>query len=158
MFQSIRSPIKKQTMAKGRILNYRHHAKRSSTIALVLSMLLMLTVVLLMLLALGILSLPVGSDDDSSSIPNHLKFGRKIIKNSMYARTHASTWINLLSLSFFLPEFNLYAYHDVWFWCRVDGDVSETWEDQWTEVLSWEPRAFLYHNFLVSYFFYNLIS
>lgn len=94
-------------------MNYRHQAKRSSTIALVLSMLLMLTVVLLMLLALGILSLPVGSDDDSSSIPNHLKFGRKIIKNSI-----------------------------------VDGDVSETREDQWTEVLSWEPRAFLYHNFL----------
>lgn len=25
--------------------------------------------------------------------------------------------------------------------------------EPWTEVLSWEPRAFLYHNFLVSFFF-----
>lgn len=22
-------------------------------------------------------------------------------------------------------------------------------EDQWTEVISWEPRAFMYHNFMV---------
>lgn len=27
--------------------------------------------------------------------------------------------------------------------------------DQWTEVLSWEPRAFVYHNFLVSDRFIN---
>lgn len=24
--------------------------------------------------------------------------------------------------------------------------------EQWTEVLSWEPRAFIYHGFLVSFF------
>ncbi|KAL1822908.1 hypothetical protein DCAR_0310747 [Daucus carota subsp. sativus] len=103
-------------MAKGKILNYRQQAKRSSTIALVLSMLLMLTVVLLMLLALGILSLPVSDADvDSNPISNHFKFNRKIINHNT----------------------NI-----------VDSDVSESREDQWTEILSWEPRAFLYHNFL----------
>lgn len=25
--------------------------------------------------------------------------------------------------------------------------------DQWTEVVSWEPRAFIFHNFLVSFRF-----
>lgn len=74
-------------MAKGRVMNYRQQAKRSSTIALVLSMLLMLSVVLLMLLALGILSLPVSdSDVDSNPISNHFKFNRKFINhnNHMY--------------------------------------------------------------------------
>jgi hypothetical protein len=26
-------------------------------------------------------------------------------------------------------------------------------EEKWTETLSWEPRAFLYHNFLVGFLF-----
>jgi prolyl 4-hydroxylase len=74
----------------------------------------MLTVVLLMLLALGILSLPIASDDDSSPIRDRINFKRK---------------------SF------------------VIGDVDESGsrkmrKDQWTEILSWEPRAFIYHNFL----------
>ena len=30
--------------------------------------------------------------------------------------------------------------------------------DQWVEILSWEPRAFLYHNFLVSFCFCNLMD
>lgn len=46
-------------MAKGR--HSRGHGRRWSTTPLVLSLLLMLTVVLLMLLALGIVSLPIGS-------------------------------------------------------------------------------------------------
>lgn len=29
-----------------------------------------------------------------------------------------------------------------------DGDGMGKREEQWTEILSWEPRAFLYHNFL----------
>lgn len=35
--------------------------------------------------------------------------------------------------------------------CRDDGvdDKGGDRGEQWTEVLSWEPRAFLYHNFLV---------
>lgn len=31
-----------------------------------------------------------------------------------------------------------------------DGDGDEV-KERWTEVLSWEPRAFLYHNFLVGH-------
>ncbi|KAI7730837.1 hypothetical protein M8C21_026172 [Ambrosia artemisiifolia] len=103
-------------MRKGRNLLVRHHqGKRSSTVALVLSMLLMLTIVLLVLLALGIFSLPIGSDvDDDSSFYLHdrITFKRKRILVG-----------------------------------DIDGDGTEK-RDQWTEILSWEPRAFLYHNFL----------
>ncbi|KAK3008520.1 hypothetical protein RJ639_013228 [Escallonia herrerae] len=97
-------------MAKSRNSS-RHQGKRSSTMALVLSMLLMLTIVLLMLLALGILSLPVGSGDDSSPIGDRITFRRKAI---------------------------------------IVGDGNGLGErgDQWTEILSWEPRAFIYHNLL----------
>ncbi|KAM7517306.1 hypothetical protein LguiA_006889 [Lonicera macranthoides] len=92
----------------------RHQAKRTSTVALILSMLLMLTIVLLMLLALGILSLPIASDDDSSPIRDRITFKRRSLVIG-------------------------------------DGDKSGSVKkrgDQWTEVLSWEPRAFIYHNFL----------
>ncbi|KAL7086058.1 hypothetical protein ACP275_14G315800 [Erythranthe tilingii] len=99
-------------MAKGR--GSRHQGKRSSTVVLVLSMLLMLTIVLLMLLGLGILSLPVGSDDDSSLIGDRIKLKRLTI--------------DIKSES--------------------EGDGLGERGDQWTEVLSWEPRAFVYHNFL----------
>ena len=37
---------------------------------------------------------------------------------------------------------------------RSDGLGERT--EQWTEVLSWEPRAFIYHNLLVCIFFLNL--
>ena len=53
------------TMAKGRYS--RGHGKRWSTLALVLSLLFMLTVVLLMLLALGIVSLPIGTVDSDAA-------------------------------------------------------------------------------------------
>ncbi|CAH1435412.1 unnamed protein product [Lactuca virosa] len=100
-------------MRKGRnYLGRHHHGKRSSTVALVLSMLLMLTIVLLVLLALGIFSLPIGSDDGSSSyLRDHIIFKRK---------------------RFLIG----------------DGDEMGKRGDQWTEILSWEPRAFVYHNFL----------
>ncbi|XP_024961274.1 probable prolyl 4-hydroxylase 3 isoform X1 [Cynara cardunculus var. scolymus] len=104
-------------MRKGRSYLGRHHqGKRSSTVALVLSMLLMLTIVLLVLLALGIFSLPIGSDDGSSSYLNdHITFKRKRL---------------------------LVGDGD------GDGDGMGKRGDQWTEILSWEPRAFVYHNFL----------
>uniref|UniRef100_A0A803LIT9 procollagen-proline 4-dioxygenase n=1 Tax=Chenopodium quinoa TaxID=63459 RepID=A0A803LIT9_CHEQI len=80
----------------------RQSRKRASTSTLVLSLLLMLSVVLLLLLALGILSLPVSSNDPR---PAHdlSNFGRKGIGKR---------------------------------------------DEQWVEILSWEPRAFLYHHFL----------
>ncbi|KAL0347468.1 UNVERIFIED_CONTAM: putative prolyl 4-hydroxylase 3 [Sesamum calycinum] len=96
-------------MAKGR--GNRHQGKRSSTVVLVLSMLLMLTIVLLLLLGLGILSLPIGFNEDSLPIGDRIKLKRLTI--------------------------------DI-------KNEEKDWErrEQWTEVLSWEPRAFLYHNFL----------
>lgn len=86
----------------------RQSRKRASTLTLVLSMLLMLTVVLLLLLALGILSLPVTSDDHR---PAHdlSNFGRKVLER---------------------------------------GKGIGKRDEQWVEILSWEPRAFLYHHFL----------
>ncbi|KAL6295520.1 hypothetical protein ACE6H2_003662 [Prunus campanulata] len=93
------------TMAKGRY--GRLQSKKWSTFTLVLSMLFMLIVVLLMLLAFGIVSLPVITDESS---PNDLSsFRRGTVE-------------------------------------RTDGLGDR--EDQWTEVISWEPRAFIYHNFL----------
>ncbi|CAA3020817.1 probable prolyl 4-hydroxylase 3 isoform X1 [Olea europaea var. sylvestris] len=98
-------------MAKGR--GIRHQGKRSSTVALVLSMLLMLTIVLLMLLALGIFSLPIGSDEDSS-IGDRIKLKRLNLDIGRSA----------------------------------EGEGLGKRGEQWTEILSWEPRAFVYHNFL----------
>uniref|UniRef100_A0A5B7AKR6 procollagen-proline 4-dioxygenase n=2 Tax=Davidia involucrata TaxID=16924 RepID=A0A5B7AKR6_DAVIN len=106
-------------MPKGRNSS-RLQGKRSSTVALVLAMLLMLTVVLLMLLALGILSLPTSSDDPPL-IQDRINFGRKA------------------------------ALVD-------DGDMLGERGEQWTEVLSWEPRAFIYHNFLSKEECMHLIS
>ncbi|KAL8202138.1 hypothetical protein R6Q57_011285 [Mikania cordata] len=102
-------------MRKGRnVFGRRHQGKRSSTVALVLSMLLMLTIVLLVLLALGIFSLPIGSDEDSSSyLRDRITFKRQRLLVG-----------------------------------DIDGDGTGNKRDQWTEILSWEPRAFLYHNFL----------
>ncbi|KAM1133083.1 probable prolyl 4-hydroxylase 3 [Malus sylvestris] len=92
-------------MAKGRY--GRLQSKKWSTFMLVLSMLLMLSVVLLMLLAFGIVSLPVSTDDSS---PNDLSSSRRKTVE------------------------------------RGDGLGNRV--EQWTEVISWEPRAFIYHNFL----------
>ncbi|PIN04696.1 Prolyl 4-hydroxylase alpha subunit [Handroanthus impetiginosus] len=97
-------------MAKWR--GNRHQGKRSSTVVLVLSMLLMVTVVLLMLLGLGILSLPIASDEDSFPTGDRIKMKRMTL--------------DVIS----------------------EGEGLGKRGDQWTEVLSWEPRAFLYHNFL----------
>ncbi|PIN01372.1 Prolyl 4-hydroxylase alpha subunit [Handroanthus impetiginosus] len=98
-------------MPKGR--SNRHQGKKSSTVVLVLSMLLMLTIVLLMLLGLGILSLPIGSDEDSLPIGYRIKLKRLTLD------------IN-----------------------KSEGQGVGDRGEQWTEVLSWEPRAFIYHNFL----------
>ncbi|KAI4316989.1 hypothetical protein L6164_024906 [Bauhinia variegata] len=85
----------------------RIQGKKWSTFTLVLSMLFMLSVVLLMLLALGMVSLPISTDD---SPPTDLSaFRRKTVER---------------------------------------GDGLGERSGQWTQVLSWEPRAFIYHNFL----------
>nr|XP_048331393.1 probable prolyl 4-hydroxylase 3 [Ziziphus jujuba var. spinosa] len=94
-------------MAKARYA--RSQSKRLSTFKLVLSMLFMLTVVLLMLFALGIVSLPVSSDE--APLNDISSFRRRAVE-------------------------------------RAEGLGRRG--DQWTEILSWEPRAFIYHNFWLS--------
>lgn len=37
------------------------------------------------------------------------------------------------------------------FVCCRHNKTTETRGEQWTEIISWEPRAFVYHNFLVSF-------
>ncbi|XP_077221438.1 putative prolyl 4-hydroxylase 3 [Tasmannia lanceolata] len=96
-------------MAKGarhsRILPNR----RSSSLTLVLTMLLIFSLVLLILLTLGILSLPIISHNDSP---------KAIDLNSVLKSTTE----------------------------RVDGLGHR--REQWTEIISWDPRVFVYHNFL----------
>ncbi|CAH9128049.1 unnamed protein product [Cuscuta epithymum] len=96
-------------MAKARVS--RHQWKKTSTLSLVLSMLLMLSLVLLMLLALGILNVPIRSDDEPSFSRSRIRFKRSAL--------------------------------DI-----VEEDGLGKRGEQWTEILSWEPRAFVFHNFL----------
>lgn len=92
--------------------------KRSATFMLVLGMLFMLSVVLLILFALGILSLPIGSVDNPTA-------------NDLSSFAHAT--VN-----------RTFRYRK-----NVDrGEGLGERGDKWTEVVSWEPRAFIYHNFL----------
>ncbi|KAJ8513385.1 hypothetical protein OPV22_003819 [Ensete ventricosum] len=93
-------------MARGARYSRTLLGRRSSSFTLILAALLTASVVLLMLLAFGIFSLPVGSDDRA--------------KPDLRSR---------LSVHESKDEM---------------GQIG----DQWTEVLSWEPRAFIYHNFL----------
>lgn len=92
--------------------------KRSATFMLVLGMLFMLSVVLLILFALGILSLPIGSVDNPTA--NDLSsFAHATVNRTFRDRKNVN---------------------------RGEG-LGER-GDKWTEVVSWEPRAFIYHNFL----------
>ncbi|KAF5454617.1 hypothetical protein F2P56_024268 [Juglans regia] len=84
--------------------------RKSSSSAMALTMLVMLTCVILILLALGILSIPSISGGDSPKTANDLS---TIVRNKMD---------------------------------RIDAD--EEIGEQWMELISWEPRAFVYHNFL----------
>ncbi|GER40864.1 2-oxoglutarate (2OG) and Fe(II)-dependent oxygenase superfamily protein [Striga asiatica] len=96
----------------------RHARKRSSMVLYVLFVLLMLSVVLLMLLGLGILSLPISSGKDSLSARGRGVSEQVTLDTNLDDRMES------------------------------EGEGLGKRENQWTEVLSWEPRAFLYHNFL----------
>ncbi|KAJ6828596.1 putative prolyl 4-hydroxylase 3 [Iris pallida] len=88
-------------------------SRRTSPYALALTVLLMLSVALLMLLALGVFSLPVNSDESP-------KIGHRVDRSAYETNGVAE---------------------------KRGGAAAEG--QQWTEVLSaWEPRAFVYHNFL----------
>ncbi|KAG2694111.1 hypothetical protein I3843_08G121300 [Carya illinoinensis] len=97
----------------------RLQARKASSPAMVLAMLVMFTFVILILLALGILSIPSTSGGDSPKA-NDLS---TIVRNNMD---------------------------------RIDGDEGR--REQWVELISWEPRAFVYHNFLTKDECEHLIS
>lgn len=132
------------TMAKGKYS--RLHGKKWSTITLVLFMLFMLSLVLLMLLALGIVSLPISSDD---SPPNDLSSFRRRIVTKYGVRP--IWWFYVLWVSDSQCVFDLWVKIDFFFFKFLFGRSKGLGErkEQWTEILSWEPRAFIYHNFLV---------
>eukprot|EP00262_Sarcandra_glabra_P008925 TRINITY_DN22876_c0_g1_i1.p1 TRINITY_DN22876_c0_g1~~TRINITY_DN22876_c0_g1_i1.p1 ORF type:complete len:289 (+),score=43.68 TRINITY_DN22876_c0_g1_i1:156-1022(+) len=93
-------------MAKGG--RHSRISRRSSSFTLVLAMLLIFSLVLLILLAFGIYSLPINTEDSPKAVD---------LNAVMRSVTERSEGL---------------------------GERG----DQWTEVLSWEPRAFIYHNFL----------
>ncbi|XVE87488.1 hypothetical protein DITRI_Ditri18aG0121400 [Diplodiscus trichospermus] len=94
-------------MAKAR--HSRLTARKSSSLTMFLTMLIMFTFLILILLALGILSIPSGNSGNSHK-PNDL----------------SSIMHNVVD--------------------RSDDDEGRG--ERWVEVISWEPRAFIYHNFL----------
>ncbi|XP_077231250.1 putative prolyl 4-hydroxylase 3 [Tasmannia lanceolata] len=96
-------------MAKGGRHSRIIPSRRSSSMTLILTMLLTLSLVLLMLLALGILSLPLNTANDSP----------KAVDLNAVLKASTDRGVEL-------------------------GPRGE----QWTEIISWEPRAFIYHNFL----------
>ncbi|ONK64023.1 uncharacterized protein A4U43_C07F21310 [Asparagus officinalis] len=83
-------------------------SRRSSPYTLIFAGLLTLSMFLLILLALGIFSLPISSDNAPKDEVDH-------------RRQHRSV---------------------------VETDGMGVRGKQWTEILSWQPRAFVYHNFL----------
>ncbi|ONK79716.1 uncharacterized protein A4U43_C01F9310 [Asparagus officinalis] len=83
-------------------------SRRSNPYSLILTGLLTLSMFLLMLLALGIVSLPINSDNAPRAEHAKIRHDRSVFER--------------------------------------DGMGMRG--KQWTEILSWEPRAFVYHNFL----------
>lgn len=138
-------------MAKGR--GNRHQVKKSSTVVLVMSMLLMLTVVLLLLLGLGVFSLPIGYDDDESPIGDHIKLKRLTLET--WAFNSVVLWLCFFGCGDF--EILYWRWYFVFlYFCdseRSKGEGVAVRGERWAEALSWEPRAFVYHSFLVSFDF-----
>lgn len=133
-------------MAKGKLGRTPPRKSSTPSSTLVFSLLLMLSVVVLILLALGIVSLP--TSNSATSRPVH------DLNNIVHSTVHR----------FFL----LIIFYHFWNWilCQCDRiycdfclivwilyffrvEVSKEKGEQWVEFLSWEPRAVVYHNFLV---------
>jgi len=72
-----------------------------------------------------------------------LSFTPLSIGCSLFALFHFDANSSLIWLFF-----SFYCFLDSSFAVRVDA--SQERDDQWVEVISWEPRASVYHNFLVS--------
>jgi len=111
--------------------------KSSSSSTLILTLFLVFTFLVLILLALGILSIPSSSRSDLPK-PNDLT---SIAHNTIQAYVTSPSSLSVINILFNYFLFSIF----VCFSSDVDDDRGE----QWVEVVSWEPRAFVYHNFLV---------
>ncbi|XP_058009103.1 probable prolyl 4-hydroxylase 10 isoform X1 [Hevea brasiliensis] len=123
-------------MAKGRYS--RLPARKSSSSTMILTLLLMFTFVILILLALGILSIPSNSGDPSRKA-NDLStiVHNKVDRYGVFAVMLSSVLLNWnWDLVIYLIVCN----------CSIEGD--DGGQEHWAEVISWEPRASIYHNFL----------
>ncbi|KAJ0703566.1 putative procollagen-proline 4-dioxygenase [Helianthus annuus] len=122
---------------KGR-LHPRGPSRKSSSSTFIFSMLIICLFFILILLALGILSIPTNSinypkaNDLSSIVQQVTDAARSVIFTFRLICCRDLT-------RFIFGE------------CR--SEVSDGRVDHWVEVISWEPRAVIYHNFLVSIVF-----
>ncbi|CAN6863477.1 unnamed protein product, partial [Brassica oleracea] len=129
------SDLGNRSFAKMMARQRNHHRRKTSYSTLVFAVLITFTFVILFLLALGILSLP--SNNGGSSKANDLTsiVRKNLQRYQKKSRFKYKIWRVYLSssLGFFLFR-------------RSGKDVSEN--ERWVEIISWEPRASIYHNFL----------
>ncbi|CAF1717201.1 unnamed protein product, partial [Brassica napus] len=129
------SDLRNRSFAKMMARQRNHHRRKTSYSTLVFAVLIMFTFVILFLLALGILSLP--SNNGGSSKANDLTsiVRKNLQRYQKKSRFKYKIWRVYLSSSL------------VFFLFRRSGkDASEN--ERWVEIISWEPRASIYHNFL----------
>lgn len=126
--------------------------KASSFSTLTFTMLVMFSFVVLILVALGILSVPSSSGGDSTHKPNDLtsivrKNADRLKFRFQLMKTFCIIWLfEFGCLTLVIDNFGFVIN-------RSEGDEGKG--ERWVEVISWEPRAFIYHNFLVSLFLKN---
>lgn len=117
--------------------NHRSSARKSSYSTLVFAVLIMFTFVILFLLAFGILSVP--NNNAGSSEANDLT---SIVRKTLQRYQFNGDFTVLRDRSILL-------YLELFFF-RRSGEDDDSQNERWVEVISWEPRASIYHNFLVS--------
>lgn len=117
--------------------------KSSSSSTLILTLFLVFTFLVLILLALGILSIPSSSRTDLPK-PNDLT---SIAHSTIQAYVTSPFSLSVINILFNY----LIISHFLYFFLCFSSDVDDDRGEQWVEVVSWEPRAFVYHNFLVGF-------
>lgn len=113
-----------------------NHRRKTSYSTLIFTVLIMFTFLILFLLALGILSLP--TNNGGSSKANDLT---SIVRKNLQRYQTIPIQYKIWRVIFI-----------IWYSRRSGKDVTEE-NERWVEIISWEPRASIYHNFLVSYMY-----
>lgn len=109
-----------------------------------------ISVFLLLLLALGVVSLPIGSDAPKiQTVDHHFVDEHEKSSDEKYVLTARSCFFCAI-----LAGSDVFLSVCVCLMVVCSGGMEKR-ENQWTEVLSWEPRAYIYHNFLVSLVEFN---